>query len=325
MGVAIGRNLLPMKILVTGAAGFIGSHLVEKLLSLGHDVTGIDNFSLGTRANIAGVAQNPAFRLIEADLNVPISYRDRVPEDIEAVWHLAANSDISAGVADPQIDLRDTFLTTFHVLDLIRRRGIGKLAFASTSAVYGARDMAITEDSGPMFPISNYGAMKLASEGAISAAVESGLKAACIFRFPNVIGPRATHGALYDFLRKLRATPDELQVLGDGTQQKPYLHVSELVEAMLFIWERNVSGISYFNIGPEDDGATVRFIAETAVRLASPGARICYGAGNKGWVGDVPKFTYSVEKLKHYGWQPSLSSADAVTRALTELVREQSR
>ena len=247
---------------------------------------------------------------------------DAATEPFDTVWHLAANSDISAGVADADIDLRDTFMTTFNVVKLVRELKVTKLAFASTSAVYGDRPTLLTEDSGPMLPISNYGAMKLASEAIIRAAVESGLPRAWVFRFPNVIGSRATHGALYDFIKKLRRDPTQLPVLGDGTQQKPYLHVSELVDAMIFIWTKTAEKFNYYNIGPIGDGTLVKFIAETAVRLNSPNAKINYGIGNRGWVGDVPKFDYSVEKLRQLGWSPKLNSDQAVVRTLEELTAE---
>ena len=316
-----------MKLLVTGAAGFIASHLVDRLLAEGHTIVGIDNFSLGTRQHISGVLGNLNYRFIEADLNKPDAYREAVlaeaaAEPFDTVWHLAANSDISAGVANPDIDLRDTFMTTFNVVKLIRELKVTKLAFASTSAVYGDRPTLLTEDSGPMLPISNYGAMKLASEAIIRAAVESGLPRAWVFRFPNVIGSRATHGALYDFIKKLRKDPTQLPVLGDGTQQKPYLHVTELVDAMIFIWKTTSEKFNYFNIGPIGDGTLVKFIAETAVRLNSPTAKINYGVGNRGWVGDVPKFDYSVEKLRKLGWSPKLNSDQAVVRTLEELTAE---
>ena len=141
---------------------------------------------------------------------------------ISCVWHLAANSDIAAGVADPSIDLRDTFLTTFHTLQIMREFDIPRIVFASTSAIYGSHSGLLVEETGPLFPISSYGAMKLASEASISASVESCLQQAWICRFPNVIGPRATHGIIYDLLRKLAKSPQDLEVLGDGTQQKPF-------------------------------------------------------------------------------------------------------
>jgi UDP-glucose 4-epimerase len=309
--------------LVTGAAGFIGSHLVDALLARGSAVVGIDNMKLGRRANLESALRNPRFKLFEADLNDLTACRAILREEtqsssISEAWHLAANSDIRAGVADPDVDLNDTFLTTHNVLKLLREFKIPRLAFASTSAIYGVQPGLLVEDMGPLFPISNYGAMKLASEAAISAALESFLEQAWIFRFPNVIGSRATHGAIYDFIQKLRVNPRELEVLGDGSQEKPYLHVSELVTAMLFIHDGAKDKLNYFNIAPTEGASTVKFMAETAVRLASPQAKIRYTGGSRGWVGDVPKFRYDVSKLLKLGWHPKLSSDAAVELAVRE-------
>jgi len=162
--------------------------------------------------------------------------------------------------------------------------------------------------------------MKLASEAIISAARETALDRAWVFRFPNVVGPRATHGAIYDFLQKLRANPAELEVLGDGHQQKPYLHVTELVEAMLFITEHASDAHNTFNIGPEGTSTTVRHIAETVVAAAAPAAAIRYTGGARGWPGDVPRFNYSIEKLKRLGWKPALTSDEAIERTVGELI-----
>jgi UDP-glucose 4-epimerase len=235
---------------------------------------------------------------------------------------MVANSDIAAGVADPNVDLKDTFLSTFNLLAAMREARIRTIAFASTSAVYGVHEQTLEETTGPLFPISNYGAMKLASEALISAAVESYLERAWIFRFPNVIGPRATHGIIFDLLTKLARQPADLEVLGDGTQQKPYLHVSELVEAMLWICEHANDPFNWFNIGPPDEGATVKEIAEAVQRQAAPSKPIRFTGGNKGWVGDVPKFRYSIEKLKRLGWSPQLTSRQAVERAVKEIHAE---
>ena len=194
------------------------------------------------------------------------------------------------------------------------------LLFASTSAIYGdLSNQELTESTGPLFPISNYGAMKLASEAIITAAVEKFLRRALLFRFPNVVGLPATHGVILDFIRRLRSDPDHLDVLGDGSQRKSYLHVTELVDAMLFIQSRVTKRVDVFNIGPTDAGIHVRDIARETVAAVAPGARLKFGTDNKGWVGDVPRFTYSTAKLSALGWTPKLSSLEAVRRAIGEI------
>ena len=160
--------------------------------------------------------------------------------------------------------------------------------------------------------------MKLASEGIISAAVERFAKRAWIFRFPNVVGSRSTHGVIYDFFQKLKANPAELEVLGDGTQQKPYLHVSELIDAMILVHQKAQDRLNCFNVAPPESSTTVRYIAEAVVRAAAPKARIRYGAGSRGWVGDVPRFAYSIAKIQKLGWSPRMTSDDAVDRAIRE-------
>lgn len=317
-----------MATLVTGAAGFIGSQLVDRLLDRGETVIGADNLCRGSRANLAAALASPRFRLIEVDLADESQVCLRLDPaltaagPVETVWHMAANSDIAAGVADPRVDLRDTFLTTFNTLALMRRHGIGGIAFASSSAVYGESDGPLAESHGPLLPISSYGAMKLASEGAISASLNPPLSRAAIFRFPNVVGPRATHGVIYDLIGKLKKRDDELEVLGDGRQCKPYLHVGELIDAMLFIWDRAREPIALYNIGPEDGGAEVSFIARSVIAEMNSRARIRYTGGARGWVGDVPRFSYDVGKLTRLGWRPACSSNDAIRRAVAEIVAE---
>lgn len=315
------------KCLVTGAAGFIGSHLVDALLAGGATVVGFDNMKLGRRANLAAALGHPRFKFVELDCNDFHGVSKLVEGEsrsagFEMAWHMAANSDIRAGVVDPDVDHRDTFLTTHSLLKVLRLHKIPRLAFASTSAIYGVLPGLMREDAGPLFPISNYGAMKLASEAVISAALEAFLERAWIFRFPNVVGGRATHGAIYDFVQKLRKNPAELDVLGDGSQEKPYFHVADLVEAMQFIVKQANERLNFFNIGTAETVTSVRYMAEAVVKRQAPGAKIKFGTGNKGWVGDVPKFNYSIEKLKALGWRPRLQSNQAVDRAVDEIVRE---
>lgn len=309
--------------LVTGAAGFIGSHLVDRLLARGDRVAGVDNLVLGRRANLAAALSSADFIFEELDVNDTERFRDFLKTRIggapvEMVWHLAANSDIPAGVDNPDLDLRLTFLSTYHTLRIMEELGFTQIAFASSSAIYGELPGPLTEETGPLHPISNYGAMKLASEGLLTAARERFLKRCWIFRFPNVVGSRATHGVIHDFLDKLKRNPAELEVLGDGSQEKPYLHVGELVDAMVFLVDRARNGLNVFNIAPDGTATTVRYIAEAAVRAAAAGARIRYTGGMRGWVGDVPKFRYAIDKLKAAGWMSRLSSNQAVDLAIQE-------
>lgn len=311
---------------ITGVAGFIGSHLADSLLADGQRVSGMDDFSLGRRQYLDGARASGKFFLVEGDCSQTDNVRDAlsvasawggVPD---LIWHMAANSDIAAGSADASIDFNRTLQTTYATIEAARAGGVRRMAFASTSAVYGERDDLLTEESGPLLPISNYGAAKLAGEGLLSAAAESFLEAIWIFRFPNVVGPRPTHGVIFDFATRLARDPSRLAVLGDGTQEKPYLHVSELVSALRFACERSGGKRNVFNIGPEGQGTRVSVIAEETVAAMAPGAKLVYGRGDRGWIGDVPRFRYSTEKLAQLGWRPQLSSDAAVLRAIAEII-----
>lgn len=309
--------------IITGGAGFVGANLAASLLSDGHKVVAIDDLSRGREENISHLAGNPdfSFRRVDcANLNQLLDVIGECAGKPSEVWHLAANSDIPAGVENPRIDLQQTFMTTFVVLEAMKAAGIGVLHFASSSAIYGDfGDAEVHEDIGPLQPISNYGAMKLASEAQIRAASEAWLERADIFRFPNVIGVPATHGVIWDFVRKLKLTPGQLEVLGNGSQRKAYLHVDDLIGAMRHI-ANGPGRYVVFNIGPADEGITVREIAERVRGRAEPDATIAYGSEARGWVGDVPRFRYSVARLAQTGWSPKLSSIQAVDRAVDEIV-----
>lgn len=318
-----------MKTIVTGGAGFVAANLIARLLRAGHEVIVLDNFCRGSMRNLEPLRHQPALVVRQVDLSDLAAYRDALggvvaPGTVREVWHLAANSDIPAGTADPHIDFRDTFLTTYNTLAIMEELRAVRLCFASSSAIYGDHgDAVLSESSGPLFPVSNYGAMKLASEAAICAAAERFLHSAVLFRFPNVVGVPATHGVILDLIRKLRTDPTTLPVLGDGTQRKSYLHVSDLVDAMLLVREKTQEKPCAINIGPIDDGVTVSQIATEVVRAVAPEAAIRFGTGNRGWLGDVPRFAYSVEKLLAFGWWPQHGSLAAVRLAIAEIAQQE--
>ena len=320
-----------MKIsIIAGGAGFIGANLCKLLLAEGRTVVVIDNLLRGSRDYLNEGAAASRLIFIEADLSKRSPTEDAFAKatsfgKVDEVWHLAANSDIPAGVADADVDLKDTFLTTAEILRCMKTHKIGALYFASSSAIYGdLGDQPLHENIGPLLPISNYGAMKLASEALISAATESYLECACLFRFPNVVGVPATHGVILDFVRKLKVGNNNLEVLGNGTQRKAYLHVSDLVAAMLMVRSHpDTAKVLPINIGPVDEGVYVRWIAEQVVKRVAPTATIRFGSSNRGWVGDVPKFHYSTAKIQALGWKPELGSERAVLRAIDEIARQE--
>lgn len=313
---------------ITGVAGFIGSQLADSLISEGHLVTGVDDFSNGRDEHLAGARTNSSFLFHETDVlnsdHVLVRLRERQSDRglPDMIWHLAANSDIAAGVADASIDFRRTLQSTYSVIEIARSVGTKRIAFASTSAIYGERDDVLTEDSGPLLPISNYGANKLASEALLSAAAESFIENLWIFRFPNVVGPRSTHGAIHDFVGRLIKNSSSLRVLGDGSQKKPYLHVSELIDAMKFIVQNANDRRNVHNIGGVGEGTDVAFMAQQVIKRVAPGTPIQFTGGDRGWVGDVPRFNYSTERLSQLGWRPSMSSDAAVIRAINEIAND---
>jgi UDP-glucose 4-epimerase len=310
--------------IIIGGAGFIGTNLARHLTDRRAEVVIIDNFSLGSSENLAGLELKAVHQLDVTDSDSLHRLLSQTVADCEnsevTLWHLAANSDILAGVEDKTVDLHNTFLTTVAVLSVMETLNLTKLNFASSSAVYGDQGFkAITEDCGNLLPLSNYGAMKLASEALISAAREKFLEDVSIFRFPNVVGLPATHGILYDFDRKLRKDNSILNVLGNGTQQKSYLHVDDLIMAMLRISDFTSSErLKIFNIGPTDDGITVKKIAQIFAQYYNC-TNIKFGVEGRGWVGDIPKFRYNVEKILSIGWAPHHSSEQAIIRVIAEL------
>ena len=305
-----------MNILVTGGAGFIGSHLVDRLLSEGNFVVAYDNLSLGRLENLEEASKNTNFKFVEGD----ILDREKLwnvfkTNNFDIVFHMAANSDIAKSHANPDVDFDNTFKTTYETLLAMKEFGIKKLVFASTSAIYGDAGKSVDETFGPLFPASHYGASKLASEGFIASFCENYEIQAWITRFPNVVGERSTHGVIRDFIKKLKKTPNCLEVLGNGMQYKPYVYVKDLVDAILFVWKNTDDKINYFNIGVETR-TRVKEIAQMVIEEMGLNAKIEYTGGDRGWVGDVPEFSYNLDKIRKLGWKASYTSNEAVRKAI---------
>lgn len=305
-----------MNILVTGGAGFIGSHLCDALIKRGDNVTVIDNLLLGKMENISHLSEVENFKFIKADLLEISKIKDIfAAANFEMVFHLAANSDIQKGGVDPEVDYNNTFNTTFNVLQCMRKFEVKKLFFASTSAIYGETTENLTENYGPLLPVSNYGASKLASEAFISAFSASYEIQTWITRFPNVVGDRFTHGVIYDFVAKLRNNPDVLTVLGNGEQYKPYLYVKDLVEGILFVCEKSCEKYNIYNLGTETR-TRVKEIAQMVIEEMGLTASIQYTGGDRGWIGDVPEFKYDLSKIHALGWFAKRDSNASVRIAI---------
>jgi UDP-glucose 4-epimerase len=309
-----------MRVLVTGGAGFIGSHLCDRLVEL-NSVWCVDNLVLGSRRHIAHLESSPNFTFSELDILDHGALNALFTEvNFDAVFHLAANSNIAKGMVDFNLDLRLNQITTVNLLEIMRKHAVRQIFFASTSAIFGESDAVLHEEHSPMEPISFYGASKLGAEAYISVFAHTLGGRAVILRFPNVVGERATHGAIYDFLRKLNADPSQLTVLGDGNQSKPYLYVGDLVDAILIAWEKSDRPLSVYHAA--GIGSTsVREIAEIVVAAAGrPDTKIRYTGGERGWLGDVPRFSYDTSRLRALGWRPQRHSTDAVRYAIERIV-----
>ncbi len=311
-----------MNILVAGGAGFIGSHLIDSLLAEGYKVVCADKLIMG-KQNIEHI-KSDNFKFYEVEL----ADQDRVDKifaenTIDVVYHLAANSDIQKGGREPTIDFNDTLLTTRTLLEGMRKANVKKMFFASTSAVYGEMlDVELTENTGGLMPVSYYGGAKLASEALISSYVSMCDMSVVIFRFPNVIGPRLTHGAVFDFIRKLRKNPIELEILGNGTQCKPYMYVLDLVEAIMKMTQSFTSGEVVYNISVIGLGTTVTHIAEIVVdELGLGNVKFNYTGGDRGWKGDVPRFSYDISRVLATGWAPKHTSDEAVRQTVRDAIK----
>ncbi len=312
-------------ILITGAAGFIGSNLIKYFLKhTNYQIIAIDNLSLGQEKYLPKNNGRFIFKKIDIssqkDLKIlEICLKDK---EIYSLWHLAANSDIPAGVKDSYLDFKNTFLGTYEIIKLLKNKNLKQIHFASSSAVYGNHDSKkINENSGPLLPISNYGAFKLASESFLSSFVEETNTKLYIYRFPNVVGTPSTHGILFDFISRLNYDSTFLKVKGNGNQRKQYLYVDDLITAMIIGSSSLNEHRNILNIGPSDNGITVKEIAELTIQEYGKKSEIIYGKTIAGWKGDIPKFNYDISKLKSLDWVPIYkSSYDAIKVALKEII-----
>jgi UDP-glucose 4-epimerase len=309
-----------MRSFVVGGAGFIGSHMVDRLAERG-PVTVYDNLSVGKRAWIEGHLAAGRATLIEADA-LDLERLTEAVRGHDLVVHLAANPEARWGLERTRLDLEQGTIATYNVLEAMRRAGVPRLIFSSSGTVYGETPKSCAEGDLGNLPISLYGASKFAGEALISAFVECFGLEARIYRFGNVVGPRGTHGAALDFLKKLRDKKTELEVLGDGRQSKPYLFVTDCVDGMLFGLDHAKRKIEILNLAPPDTTSVAR-IAELCVAASPyPDAKIRYTGGDRGWPGDVPRSRMDPSKLAALGYRVSLTSDQAVQRAVEALARE---
>ena len=306
-----------MKALVAGGAGFIGSHLIDALLAEGNDVVCIDNFFIGTKDNIKHLENNTHFKFYEQDItDLDAVLKIFKNEKIDYVFHLAANSDIQASAKNPMIEYKNTYSTTFTLLECMRICEVKKLFFASTSAVYGEQMGAeVSEEAAALKPISYYGGAKLGSEGIISAFAYMNDLSVLIFRFPNVIGPRLTHGVIYDFVKRLKADPSHLKILGDGRQSKPYIYVLDLVDAIMRFKDAP-AGVSLYNVGVETQSSVTRIAEIVCEKMGLSNIPFQYTGGRGGWKGDVPVFAYNLDKIHKMGWTATMTSDEAVAKTV---------
>ena len=310
-----------MKVMVGGGAGFIGSHLIDALIDEGNDVVCVDNFYIGSDDNIRHLKDNPHFYFYEQDLSdLEATLEIFKKEKFDYVFHLAANSDIQASANNPMIEYKNTYSTTYVLLECMRQTGVKNLFFASTSAVYGDHmGENVREDAADLKPISYYGGAKLGSEAIISSYSYMNGMSVLIFRFPNVIGPRMTHGVIFDFVKRLKEDPTHLRILGDGTQSKPYIYVLDLVDAIMHF--KNVSeGVTLYNVGVDTQTSVTQIATTVCEKMGLNGIPFDYTGGRGGWKGDVPKFQYNLDKIHAMGWKATMTSDEAVEKAVESVL-----
>ncbi len=307
-----------MKTIVTGCAGFIGSNFVDYLLMKGHEVTGIDNFSTGQKLFLEKALSNKKFKLIEKDLLL-CNDLTKIINDAEIVFHFSANADVRFGLENTKKDLDQNTIVTFKILDAMRKTNIKKIVFSSTGSVYGESNIIPTPEN-YSFPIqtSLYAASKVAAESLITS-YSYGFNIQCwIFRFVSILGPRYSHGHVYDFYKKLMLNKNKLEVLGNGKQKKSYLHIDDCISAIDIALKKSSELINIFNLGTEEY-CEVNDSIKWIVNELGLNPSLEYTGGDRGWIGDNPFIFLSTEKIRKLGWAPQHSIQDSILSTLSYL------
>lgn len=304
-----------MKAIVTGGAGFIGSHLVDRLLEDGYSVTVLDNMACGCLENLKHHSANPRLTVRKIDIR-DAGQLDRIFAGHDIAFHMAAHANIRESLADHRSDLDNNLIGTLNILEAMRKNNVQDLVFASTSAVYGEATIRPTPED--YFPVqtSLYGASKLACEAYAEAYTEFTPIRFWAFRFANVVGERCRRGVIWDFVHKLLKNPSELEILGDGKQSKEYLHAKDCVEGMMIGYQRASGKVNIFNLGMEEQTLVDRIanIVIEEMKLDKDKVKRKHTGGSRGWIGDNPVVELSLEKIKKLGWKQKVSSEEAIRR-----------
>jgi UDP-glucose 4-epimerase len=309
--------------LVTGGAGFIGSHLVDRLVSDGWRVRVLDNFSSGRMENIAHHRDNRNVEIIRGDLK-NLKKTERAVKNIDIVFHYAANPEVRVSTTNPEIHFNENVVATFNLLEAMRRNDVGELVFASSSSVYGEPEEIPVGEEAPIRPVSVYGASKAACENLIHAYSKLyGIKA-IILRYANIVGPRLRHGVIWDFINRLKKNPIELEILGDGNQVRSFIYIDDAIEATIIAWRKSDNNFEVYNIASED-WITVDKIADEVISVMELSnvkktyKPMLHGVG---WLGDVKRVALRIEKLKMLGFKPAMKSRDAIRITTKKLLEE---
>jgi len=302
-------------VFVTGAAGFIGSNVVDRLLAMGLEVVGFDNLSTGLIEFLDQARQTPRFRFVEGD-TLDAGTLTRAMAGCDFVFHLAANADVRFGTNHPRRDLDQNTIATFNVLEAMRANGTRRIAFSSTGSIYGEPEIFPTPETAP-FPVqtSLYGASKLAGEGLLGAYAFGFDFQVYVFRFVSILGERYTHGHVFDFFKKLRVDPHRIDVLGNGRQRKSYLYVQDCIDAMLTVIDSAHEPVNIFNLGTEEFVVVDDSLGYICEALGVAPERQ-YSGGERGWIGDSPFILLDTAKVRSLGWAPRLTIKEGILKTL---------